>query len=77
MLTLFRIATGDNWNGILEVSKSKKNIEILWDCHLGNLLNSSPPIFTIVLRLVNLSVKRLRQGLFQRLASVYNYKEGG
>ena len=41
MLTLFRIATGDNWNGILEVSEYKKNIEILWDRHLDNLLNSN------------------------------------
>ena len=55
MLTLFRIATGDNWNGILEVSEYKKNIEILWDRHLDNLLNSNPPVLTIVLRLVNLS----------------------
>ena len=38
MLTLFRIATGDNWNGILEVSEYKKNMEILWDRHLDNLL---------------------------------------
>ena len=55
MLTLFRIATGDNWNGILEVSEYKKNMEILCDRHLDNLLNSNPPIFTIVLRLVHLS----------------------
>ena len=39
MLTLFRLGTGDNWNGILEVSEYKKNIEILRDRHLDNLLS--------------------------------------
>ena len=28
MLTLFRIATGDNWNGILEVKESN-NLQII------------------------------------------------
>jgi len=29
MLTLFRIATGDNWNGILEVRKQKKGLRLM------------------------------------------------
>ena len=36
MLTLFRIATGDNWNGILEVRKQKK----VYDLWVNNKLMS-------------------------------------